>query len=138
MLGDLSNLSKRSHNEPVSEINITPLVDVMLVLLVIFILTAPLLAQVIKVNLPQTARASTAEPATAYLTLFADGHFKLDQSNIAAAKLKAALSERLVNEPELVLRVESDATVPFEQVAQLLAIAKQAGIKRLSIATEAR
>ncbi len=126
------------HSEPISEINITPLVDVMLVLLVIFILTAPLLAQAIKVNLPQTIATSTAKPAATYLTLFSDGHYELDQITIDADRLAALLSEKLTTEPELVLRLESDASVPYEQVAQLLAIAKQAGVKRLSMATEAR
>lgn len=136
MLGKLA--SEQDHSEPISEINVTPLVDVMLVLLVIFILTAPLLAQAIRVDLPQTVAALTAEPAAVYLTLFADGHYELDKNNVDAISLAAALSDRLVTEPELVLRLESDATVPYEQVAQLLAIAKQAGVKRLSMATEAR
>ena len=130
--------SNLGHSEPISEINVTPLVDVMLVLLVIFILTAPLLAEAIKVNLPQTVATSTAKPATTYLTLFADGHYELDQITIDADTLAALLSEKLITEPALVLRLESDASVPYEQVAQLLAIAKQAGVKRLSMATEAR
>jgi len=135
----LSSLpANQSENAPISEINVTPLVDVMLVLLVIFILTAPLLAQAIQVNLPQTVKAPTADPAATYLTLFADGRFELDQTAVDTTTLAAALSEKLINEPELVLRLESDASVPYEQVAQLLAIAKQAGIKRLSMATEAR
>jgi biopolymer transport protein TolR len=135
----LSSLpANQGDNAPISEINVTPLVDVMLVLLVIFILTAPLLAQAIQVNLPQTVKAPTADPAATYLTLFAAGRFELDQTAVDATTLATALSEKLINEPELVLRLESDASVPYEQVAQLLAIAKQAGIKRLSMATEAR
>jgi len=135
----LSSLpANQGDNAPISEINVTPLVDVMLVLLVIFILTAPLLAQAIQVNLPQTVKAPTADPAATYLTLFADGRFELDQTAVDDTTLATALSEKLINEPELVLRLESDASVPYEQVAQLLAIAKQAGIKRLSMATEAR
>ena len=135
----LSSLpANQGDNAPISEINVTPLVDVMLVLLVIFILTAPLLVQAIQVNLPQTVKAPTADPAATYLTLFADGRFELDQTAVDDTTLATALSEKLINEPELVLRLESDASVPYEQVAQLLAIAKQAGIKRLSMATEAR
>ena len=130
--------ANQNDNAAISEINVTPLVDVMLVLLVIFILTAPLLAQAIQVNLPQTVKAPTADPAATYLTLFADGRFELDQIAIDATTLASALNEKLITDPELVLRLESDASVPYEQVAQLLAIAKQAGIKRLSMATEAR
>ena len=135
----LSSLpANQNDNAAISEINVTPLVDVMLVLLVIFILTAPLLAQAIQVNLPQTVKAPTADPAATYLTLFADGRFELDQTVVDATTLASALNEKLITDPELVLRLESDASVPYEQVAQLLAIAKQAGIKRLSMATEAR
>ena len=135
----LSSLSSSSgHREPISEINVTPLVDVMLVLLVIFILSAPILAQAISVNLPQTAKTPTADPAATYLTLYADGRYELDQTAVDATSLATSLSDKLITEPDLVLRLESDASVPYEEVAQLLAIAKQAGIKRLSMATEAR
>jgi len=133
-----SQPTTQNNNAPISEINVTPLVDVMLVLLVIFILTAPILAQAISVNLPQTVKAPTADPAATYLTLYADGRYELDQSAVDATSLATALSDKLITEPNLVLRLESDASVPYEQVAQLLAIAKQAGIKRLSMATEAR
>ncbi|MBL1259026.1 MAG: biopolymer transporter ExbD [Thiotrichaceae bacterium] len=136
MLSSLS--SKSGHSEPISEINVTPLVDVMLVLLVIFILTAPLLAQAISVNLPQTVKVPSANPAATYLTLYADGRYELDQIAVDATGLAITLSDKLITEPNLVLRLESDASVPYEDVAQLLAIAKQVGIKRLSMATEAR
>jgi len=136
MLSSLS--SKPGHREPISEINVTPLVDVMLILLVIFILTAPILAQAISVNLPQTVKAPIADPAATYLILYADGRYELDQTAVDVTSLATTLSDKLITEPNLVLRLESDASVPYEEVAQLLAIAKQAGIKRLSMATEAR
>ena len=133
MIGSSGNLD---HHQPVSEINVTPLVDVMLVLLVIFILTAPLLAQSIKVNLPQTVNAEAAEPAVIHLSLHADGHYELAGKEIDKTTLADELSKQLESQPDLVLSLEADASVPYQQVAQLLAIARGAGLKRLSLATQ--
>jgi len=135
MIGSSGNLD---HHQPVSEINVTPLVDVMLVLLVIFILTAPLLAQSIKVNLPQTVKAEAAEPTVVRLSLHADGHYELAGKEIAATTLGDELSKQIKLQPDLVLSLEADASVPYQQVAQLLAIARGAGLKRLSLATQNR
>jgi biopolymer transport protein TolR len=133
MIGSSGNLD---HHQPVSEINVTPLVDVMLVLLVIFILTAPLLAQSIKVNLPRTVNTEAAEPAIVHLSLHADGHFELAGKEVDATTLGDELSKQLKLQPDLVLSLEADASVPYQQVAQLLAIARGAGLQRLSLATQ--
>lgn len=133
MIGPANNID---HHQPVSEINVTPLVDVMLVLLVIFILTAPLLAQSIKVNLPRTVNTETAEPAVVRLSLYADGHYELAGKEVDATTLGAELSKQLESQPDLVLSLEADASVPYQQVAQLLAIARGAGLHRLSLATQ--
>lgn len=133
MIGSSGNLD---HHQPISEINVTPLVDVMLVLLVIFILTAPLLAQSIKVNLPRTVNAEAAEPAVVRLSLHADGHYELAGKEVDATTLGDELSKQLKLQPDLVLSLEADASVPYQQVAQLLAIARGAGLQRLSLATQ--
>jgi biopolymer transport protein ExbD len=128
--------NRLDHHQPVSEINVTPLVDVMLALLVIFILTAPLLAQSIKVNLPQTVKTEAAEPAVIRLSLHADGHYELADKEIDKTSLGDELRKQLASQPNLVLSLEADASVPYQQVAQLLAIARGAGLKRLSLATQ--
>ncbi len=133
MIGASGNMD---HNQPVSEINVTPLVDVMLVLLVIFILTAPLLAQSIKVNLPQAVNTETAEPSVIRLSLYADGHYELNDKTIKPADLGDELGRRLKRQPDLVLSLEADASVPYQQVAQLLSIARGVGLQRLSLATQ--
>ncbi|MDT8283201.1 MAG: biopolymer transporter ExbD [Gammaproteobacteria bacterium] len=133
MIGSSGN---HDHHQPVSEINVTPLVDVMLVLLVIFILTAPLLAQSVKVNLPRTVNTEAAEPAVVRLSLHADGHYELAGKAVDATTLSDELSTQLKSQPDLVLSLEADASVPYQQVAQLLAIARGAGLQRLSLATQ--
>jgi len=87
-----------------------------------------------EVNLPQTVKTPTAN----YLTLYADRRYELDQTTVEATTLATALSDKLITEADLILRLESDASAPYEAVAQLLEIAKRVGIKRLSMATEAR
>ena len=124
------------HHQPISEINVTPMVDVMLILLVIFILTAPLLAQSIKVNLPRTVNVEAAEPAVVHLNLHVDGRYELAGIEVDAITLSDELSKRLKSQPDLVLSLNADASVPYQQVAQLLAIARRAGLKRLSLATQ--
>ncbi|PCJ84563.1 MAG: biopolymer transporter ExbD [Thiotrichaceae bacterium] len=133
MIGSSSNLD---HHQPISEINVTPMVDVMLILLVIFILTAPLLAQSIKVNLPRTVNVEAAEPAVVHLNLYADGRYELAGIEVDAITLSDLLSKQLKSQPDLVLSLNADASVPYQQVAQLLAIARRAGLKRLSLATQ--
>lgn len=131
------SLQKPDDHQTISEINVTPLVDVMLVLLVIFILTAPLLAQSIKVNLPRTVSMKEAEPSIIRLSLYVDGHYELDGKVVDKVFLMKSLGEKLRTQPDLVLRLEADANVPYQQVTQLLAIARKAGLHRLSLATQA-
>lgn len=131
----IGGLEQSEHDRPIGEINVTPLVDVMLVLLVIFIITAPLLAQAIKVNLPRTQATEPAEPAVAHLALHADGHLELDGAPIDADALEQRLSERVGAQPDLVLSLDADASVVYQRVAELLAISHAAGVQRLSLAT---
>ena len=92
-----------------AEINTTPLVDVMLVLLVVFILTAPLLAQGIKVNLPQAQ---------------------------AAGALQATLEEAARRQPQPEIRIQADETTPYRELARVMAAAQGAGLVKLGFVTE--
>lgn len=119
-----------------SEINVTPLVDVMLVLLIVFIVTAPLLMQAVPLTLPKTA-ATNPLPKTenASLAVNRDGSVFLDTHAIALADLEAALAERLRAQPEINVMVQADEAVDFGRVAQVMAIVQRAGISRLSVVT---
>ena len=121
-----------------SEINVTPLVDVMLVLLVVFILTAPLLApQSLKINLPQTTAVSAARDHGAQLSVNAQGHLALDGQPLDDAALAQTLQRR-ASDPAFQLRIAADQTVAYGRVAALMAIAQHAGVAHLSFMTLAQ
>jgi biopolymer transport protein ExbD len=123
--------------EPISDINVTPLVDVMLVLLVIFIILAPLFAQALRVDLPEAEAPPSAEPVVADLTLEAGGQLSLDGKAVSAAALPELLAERQSQEPELVVRLSADEAVPYGEVAKLLSQVREAGVERLAFRTRA-
>ena len=127
-----------NHNDQsaMSEINVTPLVDVMLVLLVVFIVTAPLLTQSVGVNLPKTVPAAPApsDPVT-LVSVNAAGELFLDTEKVDAVTLGQKLTERHAGKPDLTVQFEVDEKVPYGKAAEILAIAQHAGITQLSLQT---
>ena len=127
-----------NHNDQsaMSEINVTPLVDVMLVLLVVFIVTAPLLTQSVGVNLPKTVPAAQAPSGPVTLvSVNAAGELFLDTEKVDAATLGQKLTERHAEKPDLTVQFEVDEKVPYGKAAEILAIAQHAGITQLSLQT---
>jgi biopolymer transport protein TolR len=123
--------------QPMSEINMTPLVDVMLVLVVIFIITAPLLVSAVKVDLPNTPGAAALQ-APRFLTLTLDRHgqtFVNDQLMDAAA-LSAALRQSANQHPDTEVRLRADATVPYGRVVEVMGLTHQAGLHRIGFVAE--
>lgn len=127
-----------SDDHMMSEINVTPLVDVMLVLLVVFIVTAPLLApQALKINLPKTqAVAQSDPPRPVRLSIDAQGGLAFEQSHLSDAGLSETLKQRAAD-PLFQLQIEADTAVAYGRVAQVMAIAQQAGVSRLAFLTQA-
>jgi biopolymer transport protein ExbD len=120
------------------EINVTPLVDVMLVLLVVFILCAPLLApQSLKVQLPHTVAVSAGQDHGALLSVDAAGHLALDGRTLDEAALAYALQRHAAN-PGFQLRIAADQSVPYGRVAAVMSIAQHAQVFHLSFVTLAR
>lgn len=120
------------------EINTTPLVDVMLVLLIIFIMTIPVMNHAVKLDLPRAAnQPNEVKPETINLSIDAAGQVYwnnevLDESQLAARVADAA---KVTPQPELHLRAER--TTPYEKVAQVMAAAQSGGLNKMGFVTEA-
>ena len=120
-----------------AEINVTPLVDVMLVLLIIFMVTAPLLTAGVPVNLPDSrARPLTQEQKPVEVSLAADGKIYVDRDPLSEAALPARLEAiaRLPKPPQIYLR--ADRTLAWARVAQTMGEINRAGLTRLSVIME--
>jgi biopolymer transport protein ExbD len=125
-------------DEVMSEINVTPLVDVMLVLLVVFLVTAPLLANTIRVNLPQTAKTSgnNQEPKKSInLSIAAGGKVYIDKREIELATVEAELKGLKAAYPELIVHLNADKDINYGLVAKTMSSVDRAGITRLSVLT---
>ncbi|PUE44052.1 biopolymer transporter ExbD [Limnohabitans sp. Hippo3] len=124
-------------DEVVSEINITPLVDVMLVLLIIFIITMPVIQHTVKVALPRASSSRDQTPTDKLqLSVDAQGQFYLDQQAVSADALQERLRAQAAREPQPQLYIRGDKNVPYERVAQAMTAAQRAGLSRIGFVTE--
>jgi len=128
--------SSQDSGSMMSEINVTPLVDVMLVLLVVFIITAPLLApQSLKINLPRTDAAQQKDqPQRVSLVVDARGNVELEKRHVSDEGLALLLRQRAAD-PEFQLQIEADKAVPYGRIAELMALAQHAGVAKLAFIT---
>jgi biopolymer transport protein ExbD len=125
-----------SDREAMSEINVTPLVDVMLVLLVVFIVTAPLLTQAVRVDLPQTEKTDAApDKHLATISIDAMGNITLNEKPQVLADLQQQLESILKADPEITVQFQADKAVPYGKVAEAMAIVHKAGIGKLAFIT---
>jgi biopolymer transport protein ExbD len=121
--------------QPMAEINTTPLVDVMLVLLVIFIITAPLFNQAVPIDLPQVSASKLDDkPEVIQLAIDADGKIFWNGEAIARAELDRRLAAAAGRQPELHLR--ADRGVRYEKVADVMAAAQHANIGKIAFLTQ--
>ncbi len=122
-----------SNQEMMSEINVTPLVDVMLVLLVVFIVTAPLLTQAVGVKLPKTVATGASAPTKQKtLSIDAKGEVRLGDIVVKDDELQQQLTVLVEAQKNFELHVHADATVPYGRVAQVMSIAQKAKVDKLS------
>jgi biopolymer transport protein TolR len=122
---------------PMSDINVTPLVDVMLVLVVIFIITAPLLANSIRLDLPRTD-AARPNDAPAFVTVVLDrsGVTFLDDKSIGADELARRLAQAARSNPETEIHLRADQAVPYGRVVEIMAMAQKAGLNRIGFVAD--
>jgi biopolymer transport protein ExbD len=124
-------------DEVMNEINMTPLVDVMLVLLIIFIITVPVMKHAVNVDLPRASnQREEVKPATVRLSVQADGTYYWNESRVTDEALPALLQAEAAKNPQPDLHIRGDKAVRYERVAQAMAAAQQAGIKKIGFITE--
>lgn len=123
--------------EVLSEINMIPLIDVMLVLLIVFMITVPVMKHSVEVDLPQ-AQATQAQdkPDTVRLSVQADGSYHWDQVAVSDEELRNRLTQLAAQGEQAQLQIRGDKAVRYERVAQAMAAAQQAGIRKIGFVTE--
>ena len=132
----ISTRDTGGEDDVMSEINVTPLVDVMLVLLVVFIVTAPLLTQAVHVNLPKTAETAPPEEKEAvYISVDDKGKVYLDKKEIALEAFENELVTRKAADPEIALNLNADDAVQYGTVAKVMASIERSGITKLAVLT---
>jgi biopolymer transport protein ExbD/biopolymer transport protein TolR len=129
-------IATSENDEVVSEINVTPLVDVMLVLLVVFIVTAPLLSNAITVNLPKTAiNSPPAQKKALNLSIDAGGRIYIDRSAVELGSLERELRTANQGNADVSVHLNADQGVNYGLVAKVISAADRAGVTRLSVLT---
>ena len=134
-------LEKPAGHQPMSEINVTPLVDVMLVLLVIFIVAAPVMASRLALELPKAGPTAAVEPAPAAavisLSLDPGGQAYWDDLPIDADTLRQRLQASAQRNPATELQLRADSRVPYGRVVQIIGMAQSAGLSRIGFVADA-
>ena len=129
--------SAGEHTQPMSEINTTPLVDVMLVLLVIFIITAPLLTHAVKIDLPQaTSQPLEEKPEVIDLAVDVDGKIFWNDTEVQSADLATRMSEEAAKQQQPELQIRADKNTRYQVLAEVLAKAQTAGMKKVGFVSQ--
>lgn len=128
--------NQQSNSTPMAEINMIPLIDVMLVLLVIFMITAPLLSHAVKVNLPTATSAPVKPTEKIDLSINAEGQFFWNKQPMDKAAIVAKLNELGVSAPDTELHLYVDKNARYEQVAELMSEAASAGLTKIGFVTQ--
>ncbi|MCU0869920.1 MAG: biopolymer transporter ExbD [Burkholderiales bacterium] len=123
--------------QPMSEINTTPLVDVMLVLLVIFIITAPLLTHGIRIDLPKASSSANPEkPETVTLSLDADGHLFWNDKPVPDDQMEAQMAAAAKQQPVPEMHIRADRNTRYQRLAEIMSAARRAGLTKLGFVTD--
>src|SRR5579862_7484006 len=123
--------------QPLAEINVTPMVDVMLVLLVIFMVTAPLLTVGVPLDLPKSSAAEVTQPKEPIIVSLdrAGGTF-IGDDKIASNDLKARLTQLALDDPGRIVYVRGDRTISYERLMDALGLVNSAGFTKVSLLAE--
>lgn len=131
------SFNQSRHQGPMSEINVVPLVDVMLVLLVIFIITAPLLTNAVKIDLPKaSSNPNITKPDHVEFGIREDGSLYWNGEQVALESLPARFAEVAKKQPQPELHIRADRLARYEQVARVMSGAAKAGVLRIGFVTD--
>jgi len=126
------SFSNGSGSAPMAEINMVPLIDVMLVLLVIFMVTAPLLTHAVKIDLPKaSSRPNLTKPDHVALSIDAAGTVYWNGESVTRAELAARLARSAAQNPQPELHLRADRTTQYQTIAEVMAGAARAGLARI-------
>jgi biopolymer transport protein ExbD/biopolymer transport protein TolR len=130
-------LERTTGPQPMSDINMTPLIDVMLVLLVIFMITAPLMTSSLKLDLPKSDAAQPSDtPLFVSVAIDPAGQFWFGEERVDAAVLAARVAEAAKRNPQAEVQLRADTRVPYGRVAELIGIVQKAGLTRIGFVAE--
>ncbi len=123
--------------QPMSEINMTPLIDVMLVLLVIFMITAPLMTSSLKLELPRSDAAAPSDaPQFISVALDPQGRLYFGDEPLDAAAFNTRVADAARRNPRLEVQLRADKSVPYGRVAELIGIVQKAGLTRIGFVAQ--
>ncbi len=129
--------SKNQASQPMAEINMVPLIDVMLVLLVIFIIAAPLLTHTVKVELPKaSSMPEDSKPEVIHLTVDAAGNVYWNDRKVDETGWRASMAQAATRPSKPELRIRADGSIAYRHVAGLMADAARAGLDKIGFVTE--
>lgn len=130
-------LERTQGSAPMGEINMTPLIDVMLVLLVIFIITAPLMVSSVKVELPKAAGTSASQaPQFVEISIDRSGQVYVHDTVQSSAALAALLAQAAQANADAEVRLHADSAVPYGRVVEVMGLAQKAGLSRIGFVAE--
>ena len=120
-----------------NEINMTPLVDVMLVLLIIFIITVPVMKHSVNIDLPRAVNTpEDAKPDTIQLAILTDGTYNWNGKAVSDAELESNMQAEASKEPQPELHIRGARDVKYEKVAQAMAAAQRSNLKKIGFITD--
>ncbi len=129
--------NKNSDSAPMAEINMVPLIDVMLVLLVIFIITAPLLTHAVKIDLPRaSSQPNMTKPQNIQLGIRVDGEIFWNGEAVDLNSLDARMKTAAAIAPQPELHIRADSTTEYRRVAEVMSAAARAGLGKIGFVTE--
>jgi biopolymer transport protein ExbD len=133
----IGSFNGRNHQAPMAEMNVVPLVDVMLVLLVIFIVTAPLLTHSVKIDLPKaSSSANITKPEHIEFGVRENGDLYWNGEIVSPATLPQRFSTASARQPQPELHIRADRNARYESVAQVMSLAAKAGLVRIGFITD--